>query len=114
MDYLAVSLDARGRGIGSHLLEVMKQHYSGKGIFVEIESAFEECSDQAARIRRKHFYTKNGMQSAQVMASVFGVNMELLCWNCRVDFKRYHAFYHDNYSPWAASNIIEKEYPPQD
>lgn len=114
LDYLAVSDGMRGRGIGSDLLDTLKRHYAPKGIFVEIESAFDASPNRNARIRRRRFYTKNGMQSVRTMACVFGVDMELLCWNCRVDFQRYHAFYHDNYSPWAATNIVEKEYPRQD
>ena len=114
LDYLAVPGKLRGLGIGSRLLDALKRHYAGKGLFVEIESAFEASPNRKERIRRRQFYTKNGMQSAQVMACVFGVDMELLCWNCRVDFARYHAFYRDNYSAWAASNITEKEYPIPD
>ena len=111
LDYLAVTESMRGKGVGSRILQQLMEHYSGKGFFVEIESAFEEAPDQAERIRRKQFYMRSGMKPSQVMASVFGVKMELLCKGCRVDFQRYHAFYRDNYSPWAASNIIEAEYP---
>lgn len=111
LDYLAVTEKMRGRGTGSFFLRRMQEHYAGKGIFVEIESEYESVPNRAERIRRKCFYTKNGMQPARVLASVFGVHMELLCWNCSMDFHRYHAFYHDNYSPWAAEHIIEAEYP---
>lgn len=111
LDYLAVIENARGRGIGSRILQHLMNHYSGKGFFVEIESEFEETPDQEERIRRKQFYLRNGMEPSHVMASVFGVKMELLCKGCCVDFNRYHAFYRDNYSPWAASNIVEAEYP---
>lgn len=114
LDYLAVPEKLRGCGIGSMLLSALKRHYAGKGLFVEIESAFEAGPDLGERIRRRRFYLNNGMQSAQVMAGVFGVDMELLCWNCNLDFERYSAFYRDNYSPWAASNLLEKAYPHQD
>lgn len=111
LDYLAVKKQLRGQGIGSRILRELKQRYRGKGIFTEIESAYEPASNQVERIRRKQFYLANGMLPSRVMASVFGVKMELLCWNCHVDFVRYHAFYRDNYSAWAAKNIIEAEYP---
>ena len=111
LDYLAVEAGLRGRGVGSRILHHLKEHYRGKGVFVEIESACEASPDQPERIRRKRFYTNNGMQPARVMASVFGVHMELLCWNCCVDFSRYHAFYRDHYNPWAADHITEMEYP---
>lgn len=111
LDYLAIEDELRGRGIGSQMLDALKQAYLGKGIFVEIESPFEDRWDARERRQRKHFYEINGMQPAKVMAGVFGVKMELLCWNCRVDFERYHSFYRDNYSAWAADHIVEVEYP---
>lgn len=113
LDYLAVETKLRSRGVGSRILRHLKQAYPGRGVFVEIESAFEDGPDRQDRIRRKRFYMKNGMQPARVMASVFGVNMELLCWNCHVDFFQYHAFYRDHYNPWAAEHILEAEYPEE-
>ena len=111
LDYLAVTKKMRGRGMGGFFLRQMQKYYAGKGIFVEIESEYESVPNRAERIRRKRFYTENGMRPSCVMARVFGVHMELLCWNCSVDFQRYHAFYRENYSPWAAEHIIEAEYP---
>lgn len=111
LDYLAVRKKGRGQGIGTEMLNALKQAYAGRGLFVEIESPFEDGRNLQERRRRKRFYEINGMRPAGVMAEVFGVKMELLCWNCRVDFKRYQNFYRDNYSPWAAKHIIEAEYP---
>lgn len=114
LDYLAVPGDMRGKGAGSHILQHLMKQYDGQGLFVEIESEFEPTAGREERIRRKRFYMRNGMIPAHVMASVFGVKMELLCHNCHVDFNLYHSFYHDNYNPWAASNIIEEVYPQQE
>ena len=111
LDYLAVAKDLRGRKIGSGILHTLKESYGGRGIFVEIESAFEPGPDRGERMRRRRFYLRNGMQPLQVMAGVFGVKMELLGWNCRVDFPAYRAFYRDNYSAWAAGHITEEKYP---
>ena len=111
LDYLAVQEGRRGRGIGSRILQELKKAYAGRGIFVEIESAFESGAGQAERIRRKRFYIANGLQPSRVMADVFGVRMELLCWNCCVNFSAYHAFYRDHYNAWAAEHILEAEYP---
>lgn len=111
LDYLAVRSDMQDRGIGSQILDALKKAYAGKGLFVEIESPFEDGPDAQQRRRRKHFYEANGMQPMGVMAEVFGVKMELLCWNCQVDFRRYHNFYRENYSAWAADHILEAEYP---
>lgn len=111
LDYLAVKQKMQSRGIGSQILDALKSAYAGKGLFVEIESPYEDVPDVQQRRRRRHFYEANGMQPVGVMAKVFDVKMELLCWNCRMDFARYHNFYRDNYSAWAADHIIEAQYP---
>lgn len=111
LDYLAVSKGKRGRGCGTAMLRALKDGYPGRGLFVEIESPFEDAPNREERMRRRQFYISCGMQPARVMAQVFGVKMELLCCNCSVDFARYHAFYRDNYSPWAADHILSAEHP---
>lgn len=111
LDYFAVSKRHRGQGIGTAALQKLKICYDGKGIFLEIESPREPGPDQIRREKRKQFYLRCGMEPLQVMADVFGVKMELLGWNCQMDFPRYHAFYRDNYTPWAAAHIHEIPYP---
>lgn len=113
LDYLAIDSSCRGEGIGSKTLSALREKYQGKGLLVEIESPFEEGDDREARIRRKQFYLNSGMQELRVMVELFGVNMELLSWNCSLDFEGYKAFYHDNYSPWAAEHVLPKSYPEQ-
>lgn len=77
LDYLAVAKSMRGQGIGSRILHELKQRYNGKGLLVEIESVYEPSPNHEERIQRKQFYLKNGMQPSHVVASVFGVSMEL-------------------------------------
>ena len=110
IDYLAVHKQQRGKGVGSAMLYLLKAHDS-QGLFVEIESMYEAGEDQQERIRRKHFYTANGFVPMNVMADVFGVKMELLAWNGRLDFERYRAFYHDQYGAWAAEHILPADHP---
>ena len=105
LDYLAVSQTQRGTGIGTEILQKMRTHYAGKGVFLEIESVYEECDNKAERIRRKHFYEKCGMQSMEVFAWLFGVKMELMGFDCKLTYDEYHAFYRDNYGQWAADHI---------
>ena len=105
LDYLAVDEKQRGTGIGSEILRLMKAHYAGKGVFLEIESVYEECENKAERIRRKHFYEKCGMESMDVFVWLFGVKMELMSFGCKMTFEDYHAFYRDNYNQWAADHI---------
>jgi len=111
IDYLAVDRRQQGQGIGSQILQWFKQHYPDQGLFVEIESEFEAAPDSVQRKRRKLFYQRSGFMPSRVMAMVFGVPMELMCWNCCVSFEQYHALYHESYSPQAAKHIVKAEYP---
>lgn len=109
LDYLAVDETQRGTGIGSEILQLMKNHYDGKGVFLEIESVYEECDNKAQRVRRKHFYEKCGLTSMDVFVWLFGVKMELMSFGCKMTFEEYHAFYRDNYNQWAADHIQKAE-----
>lgn len=109
LDYLAVDEKQRGMGIGSEILQLMRSHYAGKAVFLEIESVYEECDNQAQRIRRKHFYEKAGMKSMNVFVWLFGVKMELMGFDCQLTYDEYHAFYRDNYGQWAADHIQKAE-----
>ena len=109
LDYLAVDKAKRGTGIGTQILQLMQQQYSGKGVFLEIESVYEDCDNKAERLRRKHFYEKCGMKSMEVFVWLFGVKMELMGFDCRVTYEEYHRFYRDNYNEWAAKHIQKAE-----
>ena len=113
LDYLEVKAACRGKGIGSQILRALQEKYKDKGIVVEIENPYEVCAAQQERIRRKQFYLNCGIKELQVMAEVFCVDMELLAWNCSMDFEGYHAFYQENNGPWAAEHILPKDYPKQ-
>lgn len=109
LDYLAVAENRRGTGIGSEILQTMRKHYAGKGVFLEIESVYEDSSNLEERLRRKHFYEKCGMRSMEVFVSLFGVKMELMGFDCRLTYEEYHTFYRDNYNAWAADHIEKAE-----
>ena len=111
LDYLAVARSRRGEGIGTHILQHLQQIYRDKGLLVEIESPYEAGPDQHSRLRRKRFYQNCGMVPLKVMASVFGVKMELLGWHCSLDFGQYQDFYRRYYSAWAAQHIEQERHP---
>ncbi len=111
LDYLAVVKSARGQGVGQNSLAVLMQKYTGRGLFVEIESAFDPGEDQLLRRRRRQFYMTAGMEPFGVMANVFGVKMELLGRGCRLTFEEYQQFYRTHYSPWAAEHLSEEPHP---
>lgn len=111
IDYLAVSPSLRGQGTGGSALEALCRAYPGCGLFVEIESPFEEGPDQSLRMRRRAFYERCGFLPARTMASVFGVPMELMCCRCTVSYEEYHRFYCTHYSQWAGSHILPLPHP---
>lgn len=105
LDYLAVDTACRGMGIGSEILQTLRRQYTGKGVFVEIERVKEGADASDHRRKRKQFYIANGMNELDVCAKVFGVEMELMGWDCRLDFAAYQSFYRDHYSEFAAKGL---------
>lgn len=60
--YLAVSSELRGQGIGSRILQALCKLYKGNRIFLGIEELDEHSPNYAERVKRKHFYMKNGFE----------------------------------------------------
>lgn len=105
LDYLAVDKKHRGQGFGSGMLRQMREQYAGKGVFLEIETVTESAVNYEERKKRKQFYLSNGMTEMNVYVELFGVEMELLGYDCSLTFEEYHAFYRDNYNAWAAEHV---------
>lgn len=107
LDYLAVHMSSRGTGIGSEILKTLYRQYMGKGVFAEIERVKADADASDQRRKRKQFYISNGMSELGVYANVFGVEMELMGRDCKLDFNAYQAFYRDYYSEFAATHLVE-------
>ena len=60
--YLAVAKKDRGEGYGSRILSCMKERYAGKRIFLARERLEEQCNNMKQRVKRRHFYLKNGFE----------------------------------------------------
>ena len=105
LDYLAVNEKRRGQGIGSEILQTMREIYHGKGVFLEIEIVDKNASNYEERKNRKKFYLSNGMMEMNVYVELFGVDMELLGVDCSLTKEEYREFYRTNYNEWAASHI---------
>ncbi len=108
LDYFAVSTDKRSCGIGGEALKSLQREYEGRRFFLEIESIEEGAQTQAERERRKKFYLTNGMQELGVDVTLFGVDMELLGYNCGINFEEYRGLYFDTYGNWAAKNVVRR------
>lgn len=107
LDYFAIIDDKRGAGLGAEALRLLQEYYAGRRFFLEIESVDIPADNLQQRLRRKQFYLANRMTEMQVKAKVFGVEMELLGYNCQVSFEEYRSVYVLNYGERAAANIQE-------
>lgn len=107
LDYFAIAEGKRGSGIGGKALRELQGHYKGKRFFLEIESVYTQAENLPERIRRKRFYLSNGMTEMKLMAKVFQTDMEVLGYNCTLNFKEYRSVYDQAYGKWAAKNITE-------
>lgn len=110
LDYLAVPEKLRGQGFGSEILALLRMHYVGKGLFLEIESVLDDSPNLEQRLKRKQFYLSNGMTDLHTEACVFGVNMELLGFDCQLSFEEYREFYRKHLSEFAANNVTVPEH----
>ncbi len=107
LDYFAVSPKNRGGGIGSLALRTLQRMYEGRRFFLEIESTFTEAPDLPERLRRKQFYLNNGMQELDVHVDLFGVEMELLGYECTLTFEEYYALYDKRLGGMAEKHVKE-------
>ena len=109
IDYFTVLGKRRGAGNGTKMLKSLIGHYSGRGIFLEIEIPDERAENYEERIKRKRFYMNAGLSPMNTKAKLFGVDMELMGIGCSLDFDEYRNFYKDNYGVFAYNNIKEAD-----
>ncbi len=110
IDYFAVDEKLRGQGYGERMLKSLIEHYSGKGVFLEIEIPYEWAGNYTDRLRRRSFYIdKVGFRPMGTTAKLFGVDMELLGTGCHLTYEEYRNFYLNNYGRFAYDNIAEAD-----
>ena len=87
LDYLAISPDLRGQGLGHAVLPMIRDRVKegiGGHFFLEIETPpplcipRDPCTNAEQRVRRKAFYATAGMVETGVRAFIYGNDMELL------------------------------------
>lgn len=93
IDYLAISPELQGKGIGTTALNLIRKRYSGKRIFLEIETTLKDCNDLEKRLRRKSFYIENGLKECGFSVYLFGVEMEILTFDNPITYEEYLRVY---------------------
>ena len=112
LDYFAICREKRGNGLGSASLKALFEKYRGKRFFLEVESLAVVADNTEERCRRKQFYRNNGMSELGVYARLFGVEFELLGYECEVSFREYFSLYDDIYGSYASKFLEEIELGP--
>lgn len=112
LDYFAICREKRGNGLGSASLKALFEKYRGKRFFLEVESLAVVADNTEERRRRKQFYRNNGMSELGVYARLFGVEFELLGYECEVSFREYFSLYDDIYGSYASKFLEEIELGP--
>lgn len=105
--YFAVSPSARGQGIGTELLRLLHERFSDRRFFLEIELPDPKNDPSGIKSRRKDFYLRNGMNETGLFVRLFGVEMEILSFQCAVSFEEYFKLYRS-----VTGKIVEKNIVP--
>lgn len=85
VDYLAIDKSFQGKGIGSKICDLLREKFSDKTIFLEIELPDLKFDNNAQRVKRKKFYLKNGLNETGIHLFVYGTEMEVLTFS-QTDF----------------------------
>lgn len=93
IDYFAVMPSKRGRGVGSQALKLLADIYPEQYIFLEIEPENEKASNALQRIRRKKFYLRCGFQETGILWDMYGVSMEVLCYQKQLTLNQCEKMY---------------------
>ncbi|MBO5221316.1 MAG: GNAT family N-acetyltransferase [Clostridia bacterium] len=105
LDYFAIAPEGRGKGIGTEVLRLLRERYSGKIILLEIEDPEEPADNTPERLRRRGFYLRNGMEIMDFKVWLFGVKMLVLTVGGRVCFEQYHEIFDTVFSPAIGKNV---------
>ena len=108
LDFFSISSDIRSRGYGSKVLNLLKEYYKNYRFFLEIENPYDVKSlNLEERKKRQKFYIKNGFTPLPFRSNLFGVEMEILSYDCTLNFEEYHSLYINQFNGFM-KNIISK------
>ena len=88
-DFLAIFPHQRNGGIGTAVLQAVRERYAGIPICLEIEDPEESGADNTElRRRRRNFYLRNGIVPIAKM-HIYDTDMELLATDASVTYEAY-------------------------
>ena len=93
IDYFAVMSSKRGGGVGTNALKLLSDVYPEYYIFLEIEPENEKASNALQRVRRKNFYLRCGFQETGILWDMYGVPMEVLCYQQQLSLNQCEKMY---------------------
>lgn len=105
LDYFAIVKEFRGQKIGSEVLRILQDRFKHEKLIIEIENSNVVCDNKPERIRRKHFYLKNGLKQVSFEVDLFGVEMEILTNNQPLIFEEYYRVYYNVFGSIVVGNI---------
>ena len=79
--YLAVAESERGNGIGTKILNLIKEQFLNCRLVLNIEALDESSDNNDERIRRREFYVKNGFFGAGYNVKEYSVTYENMCFS---------------------------------
>ena len=107
LDYLAVTPEARGQGIGTATLAALRARYADRRLLLEIEDPDEPSDNRADRLRRQAFYRRCGMVEMPYRVWLFGVKMRLLTDGEPVSYEEYHEIFEALFPPFVGRHITK-------
>ena len=99
LDYFAIAPEYRGMGYGTDAVLLLRELYSDRQFFLEIEEPVDGAPNRDERLRRKKFYLQNGMKETGIKVLLFGVDMELLCSEPVLMFEKCERLYRELFGP---------------
>ncbi len=79
--YFAVNDTQRGKGYGSKMLQMLKERYSGKNIFLAREQLDIKADNYDERIKRRNFYIRNGFKDTNLLIKEASVIYDVMALN---------------------------------
>ncbi len=77
--YLAIDEAARGRGCGSMILNEIVRTHGDLPVVLDMEAIDPAAPNAEQRVRRLHFYERNGFALTGYRYTAFGVTYDVLC-----------------------------------